>query len=268
MATRRRISGPAQSASRISTATEHKPDSTELVKAVIGGDISLAIPPEATLNEVEGTLAVVIDGFKRLSDATEKLKPVIGRILLTISVRKLWRKADKSYKNFTEYLEDVVVERMGFGRTSAFQALRIARAFPSLTVEDYQRFGATRLLLAASVTDEQDPKHREFLETSLTVPVSQFEASISEVREQASAKSSSDVSVLSMRIPNAVKAQWDEALRASEMTGPQLFAAMLAVWIEHGNGDVNEEPAATVEQHDEKARAAAAFRDVLAKVTH
>lgn len=242
MATRRRISPQqatatqSRSAQRTSAPTEpHKPEPTELVKLVAGTElISVDIPTNATLHEVEATLVLAVDGFRRLNEAAERIKPIIGRILLTISSRRLWRTAEKPYKNFTEYVEDVVVDKMSLGRTFTFQALRIARAFPGLTAEDYQRYGASRLLIAASVTDENDPKYKEILDQSLAVPVATFERTVNEAKSASkeAATASEETQVLSLRLSKDVKKQWDDLLHSSEMSGPELFTEMLAMYLE------------------------------------
>ncbi len=191
---------------------------------VVGeAEIDVNIPEDATLAQIEVTLSRTIDGYTRLEAARERLAPVIGRILLTVAQRKLWRPA---WKNFTAYVKGVVEARMGFGRSKAFDALAIARAFPSLTAEQYGRYGATRLRLAAKITDEQEPAWQEVLDEALKVPVLTFGATV----KQLHGTPTKETLILSLRLPKAVKGDWDAALLNSELSGPELLAAMVAMW--------------------------------------
>lgn len=203
-------------------------DPMALVHLVTGKEeINLDIPEGALLGDIETTLGIAITGYRRLSDAAEKLKPIIGRILLVISNRRLYRPA---FKTFTDYVESVVVGKMGFGRTNAFEALRIAKAFPSLTAAEYQDFGASRLLLATQVTDETDPQYKAILETSKAGTVDEFKAAVTELK---AGTTPTDKVSINLRVLAEVKASWEAALVNSNLSAPELFESMLGLWSEH-----------------------------------
>lgn len=191
-----------------------------LMKAALGfTEISLDIPENATLNDVEKTLQLAINGYKRLSEASERLKPIIGRILITIQSRNLFK---PEYKNFTAFLMDRVVMGMGLGRSTAFDSLRIARAFPTLTQEEYLRYGASRLLLAAKITDEQQPDYREVLKSTSVLSVEDLKNQIKE-----SHGNESTTFVVSIRVSKETKAEWNLLLESVETSPGDLFTDMV-----------------------------------------
>jgi hypothetical protein len=191
------------------------------MKAALGfTDVSVTIPENATLAEVENTLQLAITGYRRLSEASERLKPIIGRILLTVQERNLFK---PDYKNFTQFLMDRVVVGMGLGRSHAFDSLRIARAFPNMSTEDYSRFGASRLLLAAKITDESKEGYKDVLKDLAKVTVEEGRAKVKELAPSSTATSYT----ISIRVTPEVKAEWIELMDAVEVTPGELFAQMI-----------------------------------------
>lgn len=217
-------------------------DADKLVSTVTGTDVTVNIPEGAKLTEIEATLVLAIDGYRRLSDAAEKLKPIIGRILLTIADRRMFR---PEFKNFTAYVDSVVVEKMGFGRSNAFDSLKIARSFPSLNDAEYRNYGATRLLLAAQITDEKDPAWRSILDQSTKTTVDKFAEAVRDIKQQTRAITSGAEAtvVLSLRVPLSTKEAWDEALKLSALSGPELLLTLVTQWLETPTDA--EEPEAT-----------------------
>lgn len=211
---------------RIGSRTSPAPgqDATkELMRAALGfKEISLDIPDTATLEQMKETLGVAVEGYKRLQGGMERIKPLIGRILLAIQQSKKFR---PTYTNFTEFLDKVVVEEMGFGRSTAFDALRIARAFPGLTSEQYQNYGATRLLYAARVTSQDEPDHMALLDHSTQVSTDAFKE---EIDTQLSAGRATPTTVTtSMRLEPETKNLWDQLLASTELSPNDLLIACM-----------------------------------------
>lgn len=196
-----------------------------MLKAAMGfRDVTVDIPANATLGDVEKTLALAISGYQRLVEASERLKPIIGRILLTVQERKLYR---PDYKNITEFIMLKVVGQMGFGRSNAFESLKIARAFPHLTAIDYQRYGASRLLLASRVTDETDPEFRTLLDKSTQTTVDAFESEVKQIHGEQVKTNKPPSTTLTMRVLPEVKEQWNAMIEASGLTPNDLMQACM-----------------------------------------
>lgn len=158
--------------------------SADILRQVLGPDakVSVNIPTDATLEQVMPTLSALCGGMAQLDAGRERLKPVIGRILLTIQTRKLYK---QKYPHFAQFLEKEILNGgIKLGRSTAFEALRIARAFPSLTTEEYGKYGATRLLEASKFTSESRNQSgwKGVLDKALTAPT------IEAFKEEASAE--------------------------------------------------------------------------------
>lgn len=191
-------------------------------QALQAHDIRVDIPVEASLEQVQETLALAVTGYRRLSEASEKLKPIIGRILLTVEERRLFA---PRYKNFTAFVRDFVMGELGFSRSSAFDSLKIARAFPSFTTEEYQRYGASRLLAAARVTNEQAPEYRTVLDESTRITVDAFLKHVKAMKPQRAL--TSRTVILAVRVPPELWQRWKELLEATQLAPPDLFGALL-----------------------------------------
>lgn len=194
-----------------------------VVKAALGfQEITLDIPSGATLLDVQHTLGIAVEGYKRLENGLERIKPIIGRLLLHIQETKKFR---PSFKNFSEWLDTVVVGEMGFGRSTAFDALRIARAFPTMSTDDYQNYGATRLLIAARYTDETHEDYRKVLDESTQMTTDQFADSIH--TRLIEGKPPAQTVVLSMRVSPETKQRWDVRLEGSGVSPDEFMTALL-----------------------------------------
>ncbi len=187
-------------------------ETDDVMRFALGGDaeVSVDIPVAATLAEVEHTLMLAIKGHERLTEAAERLKPVIGRILLTIQERKLFR---PQWKNFTQFIQDRVVKQMGFGRSHAFDALRIARNFPHLKLQEYETYGASRLLLASRITSETATDWREILDRASRQTVEEFRRYVIEVKQDRNAGKARPA-VIAIRCSNDTAAAWKKVLEA------------------------------------------------------
>lgn len=198
----------------------------ELMRAALGfSDISLDIPEDATLAQVDKTLNLAITGYKRLNDASERLKPIIGRILLTIKDRGLFK---PDYKNFTAFLmERVVMAKdkggLGLGRTHMFDSLRIAKAFPTMTTEEYAKYGSSRLLIAAKLTDESQEGYKATLKELSGLTVEEGMAKVREINAETPATSYT----VSIRVSPEVKAEWAALIEAVDLTPGELFGQMV-----------------------------------------
>lgn len=196
-----------------------------LMRASLGfQEISLNIPEDAKLVDILQTLSLAVQGYKRLSEASEQLKPIIGRILLTVQTRKLFK---PEYKNFTAFVMEKVCGDMGLGRSNAFDSLRIARAFPTMSVDDYKKFGASRLLLASQVTSEDEPDYKDVLINASRQTVDEFALALKTAKANTQRTVTTTVSI---RVAPEVKGEWQALLEASDNTPGELFGAMLEAY--------------------------------------
>lgn len=211
------------------------PDATAIkhvmVAAIGRRDITLDIPTDATLEQVERDLSHVITGYETLGAASERLKPLIGRMLLEIQNRELFK---PHFEFFTDFIDERVCKQMGFKRSTAFEALKIARKFPSLTAEEYEKRGASRLLLAAKHgLDESMPETKKTLDRWQKMTVDEVEREIKEEATSASDRAGEgEMIVLGLRVPVETSKLWKSLVTAVQnLTTPDLFLACVQEYI-------------------------------------
>lgn len=230
MPTTRRVAASRRITGAVRTSHPHNPPPTpEALLSVALGDaeLTLAVPTDATLPQVEETLKLAIAGHRLLTDAAEKIKPLIGRMLLIIQERTLYKPA---FKNFTDYVEQRVVKEMQMSRSSAFDALKIARAFPSMSAKEYTNYGATRLLLASKVTNEKAANHKEILDKAVHMSVSDFENQIklAHVANTPNNATTSEAPVtISIKASPECRDRWQALLNASGLLAADLLNRMM-----------------------------------------
>lgn len=208
--------------------TEGSEQQTDLLRLVLGAEeISLNVPEDAKLADLEKTLNMAVRGFRRISEAGERLKPIIGRLLLIAQDRHLFR---PDYKNITEYIEKKVEGEMGMSRNSAFEALRIAKAFPSLSMADYQKYGATRLLEALKITSEADPQYRTVLEDSARQTAVQFKGKVKQIIEANVAPSTSFA--VTIHLPNEWADSWKGLLLTTSLDPTGLVMELIRSYVQ------------------------------------
>jgi len=159
---------PSNTVATMPKSVVDQPDT--LLRYVMGAKaITVDIPGNATLDTVMPEVERIAGAMRTMMQATEKLKPVLGRILLEIQTRKLYK---ARYPHFQKFLESEILNgKLRIGRSTAFEAMRIARAFPSLNTDEYARIGATKLLEASHyVTEARSPLYREVLNKFETMP--------------------------------------------------------------------------------------------------
>lgn len=228
MPTRRRVPASRALGPVHTSRSQITPDS--LLSVALGdAELSLAIPENATLPQVEETMKLAITGHRLLVDAAEKVKPLIGRLLLIVQERTLYK---PGFKTFTEYVEQRIVKEFQLSRSSAFDALKIARAFPNMTAKDYTAYGASRLLLAATASiNEKVPNYREVLDKASRMPVDAFKDQLK--LAQATSNSGPDQATeathvtISIQASPECRARWQALLNASGILAADLLNRMM-----------------------------------------
>lgn len=230
MATRRinRKNLPATPPPALVRQPNQSEQQTDILRLVLGAEeVSVNVPEGATLAEVEKPLTTLINGYKRIADAEERIKPVIGRMLVVARDRNLFR---PEYKNITDYIVRRIEGDLGMSRNSAFEAIRIATAFPSLSVADYQRYGATRLLAATKITDEKDPQYQAILDDSVRQSAAQFREKVKQIRD--SKAEPPTTFVVTLHLPNDWAESWKTLLESTNLGASELVMELIRSYVE------------------------------------
>jgi len=124
--------------------------------------IDFVLDREFTPEALYETLAVCCRVMVRASEVTAKMRPLIGRLLVSIhdnpeSYTRL------GYQSFEQFMRKEVVEKLGVSRTDAYAAKKVALAFPSLSVEKQAEIGIVSMSILSSVTTEKNSDYQELL---------------------------------------------------------------------------------------------------------
>lgn len=214
----------------------HLPDLPSLMHLVLGPRIEVNIPETATLEQVEESMQLALKGYRLLSDALERIKPVIGRHLLHVATHRLYK---PKYGGITEYITERMERDLGFSRNNSFEALRIAKGTPTMTMESYQRYGATRLLSAISHADEKDPEFQPLLEKSLTMTAMEFREYVKTLK---TSKDEAKTFAVTARLPVEWQSTWDKLLSELGLTAGEVLQELITSYIEIHKDRVVAEP--------------------------
>jgi hypothetical protein len=177
--------------------------------------VELAVPTNIDPQDLYRNLSICIKAVNYLNRTSTRIKPLIGRMLKLIQDQPDVYKA-LGYKNFEDFLTKGVQERMGLSRSNLFECKQIATKWPSMTVEQYARIGATKLSIISRFTEEGGPMARRMLDKAEKL-------SVVELRTWAEEKKlieagESQAAVITIATNRTVANEWNEALNNPTVT--------------------------------------------------
>lgn len=122
--------------------------------------LSVVIPGDAGREDLLHHLTVCCRAAVWAETTFRKINPVIGRLLSVIKRRP---DALTGYADFTAFMEQYVVGRMGYSRSGAYESMRLSDAHPSLTGERWVQIGTNRLGILAKFSKEGEPSYEKYL---------------------------------------------------------------------------------------------------------
>jgi len=152
-----------------------KPDEEKLLQTLVLSDssrISEVIPKTITAEELHENLTVCCRALGRLDRASNVLKPLIGRMLLIVKETEAHK--DMGYATYSAFIEEEVCGKLGLSRSNLYEARKIISAFPSLSLERYEKVGPTKLLIAAKFSRQSDTSSTKLLDKAESMPVKEF----------------------------------------------------------------------------------------------
>lgn len=158
------------------TGVELAAPQKQFMQALLSGrDIKLTaqIPEDADFPRLLSELSLccgVLQHFDHLGNA---IKPIVGRILVLIQERGLYR---PDYSTFEDFQRDKVERQFGMSRATLFKCKKVARAFPNLALSECQEIRSENLALAARFTDHTERGHAKVLAAAKSHSVEGFRA--------------------------------------------------------------------------------------------
>lgn len=132
----------------------------KLLNALMDQDarVDVVIPDSIQPDDLWRSMELCCNVLIRMKDATKKLKPMVGRMLLVLQRYPEIYKS-RGYKRFDDFMTDGMDKLMGISRAEAYHCMRIAKNLPSLTPSDWDKIGIAKLeLLARDDVAQYAPK--------------------------------------------------------------------------------------------------------------
>lgn len=193
--------------------------------------IELAVPEGTEPQELYRNLSVCIKALAYLDRTSIRIKPLVGRMLRLIQRQpKVYQQF--GYRNFEDFLTKGVCEKLGLSRSNLYECKQIADKWPSMTVEQYAKIGATKLAIISRFCDENSAMASRMLKRAET-------NSISELRVWAEEKKLIDsgelnAAVIVINTNRTVANQWNEMLNNPQVAATvgsaqpgEIFLAMI-----------------------------------------
>ena len=147
-----------------------------------GASISTIIPDDVDSATLWESFSLCCNTFTKLQRSVFRLGIVIGRMLLVYHDNPQ-RFIELGYPKWENFLADKIRPAVGIGRSWAFNAMRIAKRWPQLTLEDYERTGMAKLLLLCRFTDGTSSNGAKWLEAAKTHTETELKQLIAESGE-------------------------------------------------------------------------------------
>lgn len=177
----------------------------EEIKPTITGVTAFSVRKDASADEVLKTLHDACGAYKAGSVIIQQLKLVIGKTLAVVRDRKLFG----AHRTFEAFIKAEVVDRYNIGRSTAWEAIKVAQAFPSVDSEGYQQIGAAKLISAARVAGKLKPEQLPALDVLLheKKPLADFQQGLQELLG-AGTGAKPEVAQLVFRVPVGLASEW------------------------------------------------------------
>ena len=115
-------------------------------------EIEVIIPQSIDAEQLMKTLGLCCRSSMIADRQHTRSNALIGRMLWVVRERSIHR--EWGFKSFTEFIDEWVKPRLGKSSSSVYDALLIARSFPSITPARYDKIGRANLKLLQKFTDE------------------------------------------------------------------------------------------------------------------
>lgn len=107
-------------------------------------NIEIAVPENIETDDLCRYIEACTKAFRRVGMAQRKLIPVLGRLFILVQYRK-----DVQEKfgcvSFTQFIEEFVPRNLKVNRNDAYACLRIAREFPEITPNSFDKLTIAKL---------------------------------------------------------------------------------------------------------------------------
>lgn len=136
-------------------------------------NIEVAVPENIETDDLCRYIEACTKAYRRVGMAQRKLTPILGRLFILVQYRK-----DVQLKfgcdSFTQFMEEFVPRNLKINRNDAYACLRIAREFPQITPNAFDKLTIAKLKAIAraipynkgSISDREMQTRNQLVETA------------------------------------------------------------------------------------------------------
>ena len=200
---------PASANSEVIFGKKFTAFEAEVLRDVLRPDTSasLIIPDNIDPEKLWSSLDVTCRVVGTLKEAADKLKPMMGRMLVILEhypeILRL-----KGYDSYEEFMTKGMPEKFGISRSEAYHCKRIALCFPSLTTDEFREIGVSKLQKLAMVTKEGDKDCDRLLEMAKTHTVAEVVQEVTRLRHMVDGEM--ELTTVAVLMTVDVARQWKE----------------------------------------------------------
>jgi hypothetical protein len=150
-------------------------DEQALLRELLEEDsqIEVVVPASSSGEWLYGGLETCCKALNYLDRQSNRLKPIIGRMLLLIQKDpEIYR--SRGYRNFEDFLLRGVCEAMQLSRSNLYEVKRLASKWPNLSLEKYEQLGPTKLNVLSKFTDQSCVNHEKYIDKALSMTATKF----------------------------------------------------------------------------------------------
>lgn len=146
-----------------------------LIKELLrpGASIEAIIPADATPEDLWKTLDACVRGMSLLEARMLRIKPIIGRLLVMFENKPSLYKG-LGYKTYSEFMTRGVYDKLGLHRTSAYEAVRLAKDWQQVTPDQYAKIGTKNMNTLSKFCSGRDRNADTWLKAAETMKVTEF----------------------------------------------------------------------------------------------
>lgn len=143
--------------------------------------VEVLLPDNCGHDDLWRALTTCCKAVRVLQRTTLRIRPLIGRIVKIARNTPDFYK-QRGYQTFEQFFTVGIQGHLGLSRTDAYEALRLAEKWPTLSQEEYEQIGPSKLAIASRFTDDSMPGHRKHLEAAKQMTITEFRAYAEEKR--------------------------------------------------------------------------------------
>jgi len=144
-------------------------DQVEILRAALDsqGRLEVIVPREMTIEDLYNQTAACCIAQRELQNGLDKLRPIIGRLLLLMKNNPESYQA-KGFRTFEDFLRLEVGGNWGVGRSTAYECIRQVEKWPDLDIDTYLKIGPSKFAVINKFSDQSHSDHKRVLEKAKT----------------------------------------------------------------------------------------------------